>query len=79
MATARLTLRVDLGGDRAIGPGKIRLLEAIRHRPRRFRDPEAHPEEQRPAVLEDHRNARSGAERPVIAIAVVGAAALPDR
>src|ERR1700745_46624 len=27
---ARLTLRVDLGGDRAIGPGKIRLLEAIR-------------------------------------------------
>ena len=30
MATARLTLRVDLGEDRAIGPGKIRLLEAIR-------------------------------------------------
>ena len=30
MATARLTLRVDLGGERAIGPGKIRLLEAIR-------------------------------------------------
>ena len=30
MATARLTLRVDLGGDRAIGPCKIRLLEAIR-------------------------------------------------
>ena len=30
MAAARLTLRVDLGGDRAIGPGKIRLLEAIR-------------------------------------------------
>jgi molybdate transport system regulatory protein len=30
VATARLTLRVDLGGDRAIGPGKIRLLEAIR-------------------------------------------------
>src|SRR5438132_7557831 len=29
-AKARLTLRVDLGGDRAIGPGKIRLLEAIR-------------------------------------------------
>jgi molybdate transport system regulatory protein len=27
---ARLTLRVDLGADRAIGPGKIRLLEAIR-------------------------------------------------
>jgi molybdate transport system regulatory protein len=30
LATARLTLRVDLGEDRAIGPGKIRLLEAIR-------------------------------------------------
>ncbi len=30
MATARLTLRVDLGEDRAIGPGKVRLLEAIR-------------------------------------------------
>ena len=30
MATARLTLRVDLSEDRAIGPGKIRLLEAIR-------------------------------------------------
>ncbi len=30
VATTRLTLRVDLGGDRAIGPGKIRLLEAIR-------------------------------------------------
>jgi molybdate transport system regulatory protein len=30
VATARLTLRVDLGGNRAIGPGKIRLLEAIR-------------------------------------------------
>ena len=30
MATARLTLRVDLGDDRAVGPGKIRLLEAIR-------------------------------------------------
>jgi molybdate transport system regulatory protein len=27
---ARLTLRVDLGPDRSIGPGKIRLLEAIR-------------------------------------------------
>jgi molybdate transport system regulatory protein len=26
---ARLTLRVDLGPDQAIGPGKIRLLEAI--------------------------------------------------
>ena len=30
VATARLTLRVDLSQDRAIGPGKIRLLEAIR-------------------------------------------------
>lgn len=30
MATARLTLRIDLDADRAIGPGKIRLLEAIR-------------------------------------------------
>ena len=29
-ATARLTLRVDLDEDRAVGPGKIRLLEAIR-------------------------------------------------
>jgi len=29
-ARARLTLRVDLGEDRAIRPGKIRLLEAIR-------------------------------------------------
>jgi molybdate transport system regulatory protein len=29
-ATTRLTLRVDLGRDRAVGPGKIRLLEAIR-------------------------------------------------
>jgi molybdate transport system regulatory protein len=27
---ARLTLRVDLGPERAIGPGKIRLLEAVR-------------------------------------------------
>jgi molybdate transport system regulatory protein len=26
---ARLTLRIDFGGDRAIGPGKIRLLELI--------------------------------------------------
>lgn len=26
---ARLTVRVDFGSDRAIGPGKIRLLEAI--------------------------------------------------
>src|SRR5215510_10889984 len=30
VAAARLTLRIDLGGDQAIGPGKIRLLEAIR-------------------------------------------------
>jgi molybdate transport system regulatory protein len=30
VAAARLTLRVDLGEDRAVGPGKIRLLEAIR-------------------------------------------------
>jgi molybdate transport system regulatory protein len=30
VATARLTLRVDLDEDRAIGPGKIRLLETIR-------------------------------------------------
>jgi molybdate transport system regulatory protein len=30
VATARLTLRIDLGDERAIGPGKIRLLEAIR-------------------------------------------------
>jgi molybdate transport system regulatory protein len=30
VATARLTLRVDLDEDRAIGPGKVRLLEAIR-------------------------------------------------
>ena len=30
VAAARLTLRVDFGEDRAIGPGKIRLLEAIR-------------------------------------------------
>jgi len=27
--TPRLTLRVDLGSGRALGPGKIRLLEAI--------------------------------------------------
>lgn len=30
LASARLTLRVDLGEERAIGPGKVRLLEAIR-------------------------------------------------
>jgi molybdate transport system regulatory protein len=26
----KLTLRIDLGGDEAVGPGKIRLLETIR-------------------------------------------------
>jgi molybdate transport system regulatory protein len=30
MAGTRLTLRVDFGADRAVGPGKVRLLEAIR-------------------------------------------------
>jgi molybdate transport system regulatory protein len=29
--TPRLTLRVDLGSGRALGPGKIRLLEAIQN------------------------------------------------
>ncbi len=29
MADVRLTVRVDFGADRALGPGKIRLLEAI--------------------------------------------------
>jgi molybdate transport system regulatory protein len=29
METSKLTLRVDLGSGRALGPGKIRLLEAI--------------------------------------------------
>src|SRR5580692_2196957 len=29
MGGARLTVRVDLGSKRALGPGKIRLLEAI--------------------------------------------------
>jgi len=29
METPKLTLRVDLGAGRALGPGKIRLLEAI--------------------------------------------------
>jgi molybdate transport system regulatory protein len=29
MEKMRLTVRVDLGADRAIGPGKVRLLEAI--------------------------------------------------
>jgi molybdate transport system regulatory protein len=30
MDAVRLTVRVDFGSDRALGPGKIRLLEAIR-------------------------------------------------
>src|ERR1700736_3555822 len=30
MGGVRLTLRVDFGTDRAIGPGKVLLLEAIR-------------------------------------------------
>jgi molybdate transport system regulatory protein len=30
MAGTRLTVRVDFGADRALGPGKIRLLEAVR-------------------------------------------------
>jgi molybdate transport system regulatory protein len=29
MGNVRLTVRVDFGSDRAVGPGKIRLLEAI--------------------------------------------------
>jgi molybdate transport system regulatory protein len=29
MKVPKLTIRVDLGGGRALGPGKIRLLEAI--------------------------------------------------
>src|SRR5262249_61349029 len=29
MGGIRLTVRVDFGSDRALGPGKIRLLEAI--------------------------------------------------
>ena len=29
METPKLTLRVELGAGRALGPGKIRLLEAI--------------------------------------------------
>jgi molybdate transport system regulatory protein len=29
MSAVRLTVRVDFGADRALGPGKIRLLEAI--------------------------------------------------
>src|ERR1700741_293448 len=30
MAGTRLTVRVDFGSDRALGPGKVRLLEAVR-------------------------------------------------
>jgi molybdate transport system regulatory protein len=30
MGNVRLTLRIDFGTNRALGPGKIRLLEAIR-------------------------------------------------
>jgi molybdate transport system regulatory protein len=30
MSDVRLTVRIDFGADRALGPGKIRLLEAIR-------------------------------------------------
>jgi len=30
MSDVRLTVRVDFGSERALGPGKIRLLEAIR-------------------------------------------------
>ena len=30
MGDIRLTVRVDFGSDRALGPGKIRLLEAIK-------------------------------------------------
>lgn len=29
MGNVRLTVRVDFGADRALGPGKVRLLEAI--------------------------------------------------
>jgi molybdate transport system regulatory protein len=29
MGGTRLTLRVDFGGNRSIGPGKVRLLEAV--------------------------------------------------
>jgi molybdate transport system regulatory protein len=31
MERVRLTVRVDFGSDRALGPGKIRLLEAVRN------------------------------------------------
>ena len=38
-----------------------RLLEALRHRPRRLRDPEAHPEAQCEVLLERHRQPWRGA------------------
>ena len=31
MSATRLTVRVDFGADRALGPGKIRLLEAVKN------------------------------------------------
>src|SRR6201991_5014282 len=31
MAGTRLTVRIDFGSERALGPGKIRLLEAVRN------------------------------------------------
>jgi molybdate transport system regulatory protein len=31
MAGSRLTVRIDFGADRALGPGKIRLLEAVKN------------------------------------------------
>jgi molybdate transport system regulatory protein len=31
MAGTRLTVRVDFGADRALGPGKVRLLEAVKN------------------------------------------------
>lgn len=31
MADTRLTVRVDFGAERALGPGKIRLLEAVKN------------------------------------------------
>ena len=31
MSSTRLTLRVDFGANRSIGPGKVRLLEAVGH------------------------------------------------
>jgi molybdate transport system regulatory protein len=31
MAETRLTVRVDFGAERALGPGKVRLLEAVKN------------------------------------------------